>query len=230
MVLIGNKNFGVIWDLDNTLYKDHTPEMDEAYEVAGAQAALDCGAPLSFEDAKRFAHESYERGQAYLEAFVEKFAIDKNKYHQRYHELIDHTKIEIPSNIGELFQNLGISNHVLVTHGSRQWAERVIPYLGVEKWFPSDRIVTLEECGFEKKSASKLPFKRGIEILGLSADSIFVVEDSFANLSVPSQMGMRTIYLHYGKSISPKPDYINFEVASITEAFDCLTLEANTEP
>ena len=217
-----SKNFGVIWDLDNTLYQDETPAMDLAYEMAATQAALDCDVPLTFDAARNFAHQAYASGTSYREAFVAAYGIDGKHYHQRFHELIDHTRIDIPAQLRERFKKLDLDKYVLLTHSSRYWAEKIIGYLGLSAWFPSSHILTLEDCDYEHKSSSTAPFLKAMAILDLPPAAISVVEDSAANLVMPFRLGMRTIHLHYGKALRPKPNYIATEVGTLNEAFDYL--------
>jgi len=63
---------GMLWDLDNTLYRlDEL--LSDSFNIAISRAALDAGLPLSFEDAVAMARTSYEKTGYSGRYFVEQY-------------------------------------------------------------------------------------------------------------------------------------------------------------
>lgn len=198
---------GMLWDLDNTLYRVNE-QLHEAYHIAAARLATQDGVEKSYEVALQKAKDSYINSE-----FSGKFLITEHNYnvphlHTRLHDMIDETAIVKNREIADMFRELGLKN-ALVTHGSQGWAHRVLVHLELIEFFDTDAILSLESFDFQRKNESSAAVDLALEKLGLSADDVMMTEDIAHNLQIPSDMGMFTAFLHHGKPPADLPDYID---------------------
>ncbi|MCB9990257.1 MAG: haloacid dehalogenase [Rhodospirillales bacterium] len=206
---------GLIWDLDNTLYRfDH--DFVQACHIAAARAALKGGVPMNMEQAVAYSERSYlERGHSYF-LFVENFEVNELSIHLDFHDFIDETIIKKSKDLADLFVRSGLQ-HILVTHGSRRWAHKALLHLGLDRFFPPERIIPAEEIDFARKHASRVPFEKALQILDLPEAHVAVVEDMADNLLIPHEMGLSTILVHYGRVPDPMPDHIDYAYNNAAE-------------
>ena len=206
---------GVIWDLDNTLYR-----FDEGFEkachIAAAKAAIKGGLDKDFEQAFEMSLKSYELYGHSCQLFTVEYQIDSKILHHDYHEFINEKIIEKSLEVVSLFEQTSLS-HALVTHASMGWASRMLEHLGLKKFFDDERIFAAETVDFNKKSQSEIPFNIAVEALGIERSSIIVVEDLAENLKIPSDMGIKTALVHYGQRPHPMPSFIDFDCANASE-------------
>ncbi len=199
---------GVIWDLDNTLYR-FDRDFEQACNLAAARAALKGGVEMSLEDAVAFGWESYRlRGHSY-DLFLERFALDRVRMHHDFHDAIDETLIKKSAALAALFDRVALG-HALVTHASRGWAVRTLDHLGLRPFFPDERIFAAEDSGFERKSESRRAFDAALHALDLPPGQAMVVEDIAGNLRIPKEMGLLTGLVHYGRPPEPLPAHIDW--------------------
>lgn len=198
---------GMLWDLDNTLYRVNE-QLHEAYHIAAARLAIQDGVEKSYEIALQKAKDSYINSE-----FSGKFLITEHNYnvphlHTRLHEMIDETAIVKNREIADMFRALGLKN-ALVTHGSQGWAHRVLTHLDLIEFFDADAILSLESFDFQRKNESSAAVDMALEKLGLSAADVMMSEDIAHNLRIPKEMGLFTAFIHHGKPPADLPDYID---------------------
>lgn len=198
---------GIIWDLDNTLYRLEQAHI-KAFNIAIARAAIAAGVDLDFSHAVELAARSYiERGQS-GRIFIEEYGAKPQDLHYTFHHYIDEKIIEACRRTQDLFASTPVS-HALVTHASKEWAQRVLKQIGLTQWFPDDRLFALETFGFRHKYESPVAFDAAARIIGLDADSIMMVEDVHANLRIPYELGMTTALIHHGRIPAEIPPYVH---------------------
>ena len=76
----------IVWDLDNTLYRE-TPEFHNLMDELTAQAAIeDLHVPLDFATAKAMVTESYRTYRDGGELFVQKYHVNPKELFDAYHK------------------------------------------------------------------------------------------------------------------------------------------------
>ncbi len=209
---------GIIWDLDNTLYRAHA-ELHEAYHIAAARLAVRDGVEESYEVALEKAKKSYIESE-----FSGKFLITEHDYdvphlHLVLHDMIDETVIVKTREIADLFRDLSLKN-ALVTHGSQSWAHRVLTHLDLIEFFDHDAILSLESYDFQRKNQSSAGVDMALDRLGLGASDVLMAEDIARNLKLSHEKGMFTTFIHHGQPPADIPDYVD---ASYDNALVLLT-------
>jgi putative hydrolase of the HAD superfamily len=198
---------GVVWDLDNTLYRlDEV--MAQAFHRAVARAALEGGVKLDIEEASAVARQAFLNHGYSGWTFVQQYGIDEVWLHHKFHDYIDEAVIQANQDVVHLFGQVGL-RHALITHGSATWAQRVLQHLGLKPWFDPSCILGLEDYEFRKKSDSAASFIAAIERLGIEPEKLLFVEDTAKNLAIPYDLGMGTVLLHHGQRPAKVPPYID---------------------
>lgn len=198
---------GIIWDLDNTLYR-----FDDAFEhacnIASARAAIDLGAQLSMTEALVIAEGSFEQYGYSGHVFQQEYQISFEDYHFKFHDSIDEKIIEANEEMREALAAVTLP-HVILTNASRRWAQRVLKHLGLDPWFSDDRIIAQEDSDFQPKSRGPRGFEIALEKLGLPAHNILIVDDLTRNLRIPKEMGLQTAWIHHGAKADDLPDFVD---------------------
>ncbi|PJB72264.1 MAG: hypothetical protein CO093_03340 [Alphaproteobacteria bacterium CG_4_9_14_3_um_filter_47_13] len=198
---------GIIWDLDNTLYR-FEGDFEQLCHIAAAKAALKGGLDMSHEQALALCLESYEIFGHSYHLFIERYDIDRTQIHIDFHSFMDKKLIRKSLDLVTIFETTPF-DHILVTHASREWATRALLQIGLKDFFPDTHIIPIEDINFMRKSDSRVPFERALTLLNLPPEKVVVVEDIAANLHIPKKMGIGTVLVHYGNPPRPMPDYID---------------------
>ena len=206
---------GILWDLDNTLYPENA-DLHQAFDHAIAQAAILHGAHLTIEEAMAAAKRSFLEHGYGGRVFIETMGIDPRNLHFSLHPLVDEKLIIAHDGLVEQMQSLSL-HHVVVTHGARDWALRVLEHIGLMPLFSHDRVHALEDFDFHKKGVSRIPFEKGLASLGLAAAEVIIVEDQERNLRIPHSMGMGTVLLDYGTRGQKATDYVDLVCHDVRE-------------
>lgn len=213
---------GLIWDLDNTLYR-----FDQAFEkacnIAAARTVQKLMPSVSFEEALAAAEKSYAEHGYSGKLLVEQYGLVYSDYHYLYHDTIDESIVERNEAILMAMAEIDLP-HVLITHASRRWAERTVKHLSMDAFFPATRIIALEDTNFEGKAYSAAPFIKGLELLNLPPESVAVVEDSVKNLMRPKEMGMTTALIHHGNPPASDHTHIDYAYPDTLEFLGTLML------
>jgi pyrimidine 5'-nucleotidase len=211
---------GVIWDLDNTLYR-FTDEFYRACTVAAAQAAQELGISLSYEDTLRLAERSEQEYGYSMHGYVTDHGLSYASLHFPFHQKIDETVIDKIDGVKEALKHLKLPQ-VILTNASRCWAERVLNYTGMKELFPDDRIIPMEDVGFEPKARTARGFLKAKRLLSLDAENVLMVDDLDRNLIIPCDLGMQTAYIHHGDPIEELPGYIDAQYEGILDVVKVL--------
>lgn len=210
---------GIIFDLDGTLHRDDGAAMAEAYLDAGSRAAVALGANLSLEEARRVATRAFNDLGSYARGF-ELHGVDPTDFHFKFHEVLDERAIEPVSGVIEAIENCRPQNFVLLTHASRDWAMRSIARLGLDRYFPSSRIVAFEDYEFCGKDVADIGFVRALAELETRPEETALIEDSRRNLPIPAAMGIRPFLVNYRRPRASKDPCAYREVGSVIEAIE----------
>jgi putative hydrolase of the HAD superfamily len=200
---------GVIWDLDNTLYRFDSV-FEDACNRAAARTICTLVDGLSFDDAFKVAETSYAQHGYSGKALITQYGIDYRDYHFSFHEEIDE---KILTRNDAMLQALADLNkpQVIVTNASRHWVEKALAHLGLRDFFTDENIIALGDSDFEPKAYSRRPFDMARNRLSLPIENIIVVEDMAKNLKVPKEMGFTTALIHHGRTPVEQYDYIDLE-------------------
>jgi putative hydrolase of the HAD superfamily len=212
---------GVLWDLDNTLYRVEA-ELIQAFNVGVARAALRAGVPLDMDQAVAAAHRSFEEHGYSGRVFTENYGLSRVALHHELHSYIDEKIIRASHEVRELFATLPHKS-VLITHGAHGWAERVLTHLGLRGFFADENILAFEHFDFESKAQSRRAFDMGLSRLNLDAKDVVIVEDTVANLRVPHGMGLNTALIHHGRPPAPMPEYVQHSFSSVIDVLKKLS-------
>lgn len=209
---------GMLWDLDNTLYRlDEL--LSDTFNMAIARAAIDAGLPLSYEDAVAMARTSYEKTGYSGRYFIEQYGLERNALHFAFHSHLDEKVINASRELQQQLDRAPLC-HGLITHGARDWAMRVLAHIGLRKHFPDDRVFALEDMGYEKKHESPRPFIAGLAALNMDPARVVMMEDLAENLAIPHRMGMGTVWLHHGRVPDVVLSHVDFTCANAVEFMD----------
>lgn len=188
---------GILWDLDNTLYP-LTADFADHFNHRMADVARECGVEVPHPELVALAEKSLQQHGYSGRVFIERFGLDRVALHYRIHEIVDETILERTTGLIEQFEQVPL-DHAIVTHGSFDWALRVLEHIGLGRWFPRHRIHALETFDFHRKSESRRPFIEGLASLNLSEKNVVMVEDTLHNLKVPYEMGLLTVLVTQGQ-------------------------------
>ncbi len=206
---------GIVWDLDNTLYR-FDAAMIEAFHVSMARAALDNGLVMDLHTAVDIARRSFaEHGQS-GRIFTRDYGISFAAIHHGFHHHIAEKVIAACHDTRAQFERLDLT-HALITHASKEWSRRVLQHIGLDPWFPEDRVFGLECHDFKRKDDSRIPFESALKILGLKAAETMMVEDTLQKLRIPHEMGMTTAFLHHGREPENMPEFVLASCANTPE-------------
>lgn len=198
----------VIWDLDNTLYVQHLT-LEEEWHRKAAEVAAEEGVVSDLDEAYNIAELSWKLHKSSSYIFQTEYGLDEKLLHHRIHEKLDHAMAEFCTDTEASFRNCHIQNHIIVTHASRHWALRIIDHIGLGDFFPEHRLIALEDVGFSRKSNSRLPTEKALDVLGTDASRTLFVEDMEHNLMIPKEMGLTTALVHHGQEPQKTEHFID---------------------
>ena len=220
MALSPARIHGVIWDLDNTLYR-FTDEFYKSCTVAAAKAARELGISLNYEDTLRLAERSEDEHGYSMHGYVTDHGLSYASLHFPYHQRISETVIEPIEGLREALENLKIPQ-IILTNASRCWADRALKYIGIDHLFEPDKIIPMEDVNFEPKARSDKGFKMALDRLGIRADNALMVDDLDRNLMMPHGLGLQTAYIHHGDKMHDLPDFIDEQIAGVLDVIKLL--------
>jgi FMN phosphatase YigB (HAD superfamily) len=206
---------GIIWDLDNTLYR-FTDDFLKSCTKAAAKAAQELGINLSYEDTLKLAERSeIEHGYS-MHGYVTDHGLSYASLHFPFHENIDETVIEPIKGISLYLNRLSLPQ-VILTNASRDWANRALKHVKLDDLFDDSLIIPMEDINFKPKARTDKGFKMAAKKLALPWEEILMVDDLDRNLIIPSQLGMQCAYMHHGDPMEDLPDFVDDQFKNPTE-------------
>jgi len=187
---------GIIWDLDNTLYR-----FDEAFvhvcNRAVVKTMLAAGLQKTEEEAFDMAVKSYYACGNSFRVFMD-MGFDYKKLHHEYHDRVEFDSIFVIEKLCETMESLP-QKMVVLTNASRPWAQKILIKTKLNSVFGDHNVVCLEDVSFKAKSQGTDGFLLAIERGGMSKtpnEEILVVEDIAHNLVHAKNMRMVTALVH----------------------------------
>lgn len=211
----------IIWDLDNTLYRFSELFEDACNHIAGRTARA-LGLDFDDDTAKAMAEQSFVEHGYSMRVFIDEHGLARDDVHHEFHRHLDEKILEKSHELVETFKNHDL-DHILVTHGSRHWAERVLKHIELRQFFPDDRIFGLEDYHYNKKDESDYVFQMAHKMLGHEAHEIIMAEDTARNLVYPYELGMKTVLVHHGRIPKDEIPHIDVMVHSAEEIFEMIS-------
>lgn len=189
-----------IWDLDNCIYPYDDAFHNACHEAAG-RAARRLGLQRNEAQALELARQSYKTRGTSFDIFIQDHGIPQTELHRLYHEelSLDFLRPDNRLNVGFTKSLKGGVTHAILTHGSTDWAHRVLRARQLDRHFSEGHIVGTEQLHFSKKHESRKPFEHMLGLTGHAPHEATMIEDTAANLKHPKEMGMQTVFISYGK-------------------------------
>lgn len=198
---------GVIWDLDNTLYR-FTDEFIQSCTKAAAQAAQELGINLSYDDTLKLAERSEAEHGYSMHGYVTDHGLSYASLHFPFHDNIDETVIQPIEGVAAYLKKLSVPQ-VILTNASRNWAHRALKHVKLNHLFDDNSIIPMEDVNFKPKARTDRGFKLAAKKLALPYEEVLMVDDLDRNLIFASQLGMQCIYMHHGDPMEDLPDFID---------------------
>ena len=209
----------IVWDLDNTLYRE-TPEFHDLMDEITARAAVeDLKLPLDLATAKAMVTESYKKYRDGGEIFVQKFGISPKAIFDAYHKRKEQnlSPIKPYKDLLPRLQCLRCPQYVFST-SSHSACEAILKRIGLYEFFDG-HFYSVEEFDAYKKNESADVYIKFCQTAGLVPQECIFIDDSYSNLECAKKAGMTTVRLCHGKPNDMAVEYIDYAVDNID---DCL--------
>ncbi len=209
----------IVWDLDNTLYRE-TPEFHDLMDTITAKAVIeDLKLPIDFATAKAMVTESYRTYRDGGELFVQKYGVSPKDLFDAYHKRKENNLGPIKPYYGLLphLQNLNCPQYIFST-SSHSACEAILKHIGLYEFFEG-RFYSVEEFGAYKKNSSADVYLKFCEAAKINPEDCLFIDDSYSNLEFAKKAGMTTMRLCHGKLNDKGVEYIDYAADNIA---DCL--------
>jgi putative hydrolase of the HAD superfamily len=177
----------LLFDLDDTLYPEHTGVMEQVRLLM--LRYLQERFHLSLEEANALRRHYFQTYGTTLRGLQIHHQIDPEKYLHHVHNIPLHEFLrpnpELDGVLGSLPQQ-----KVIFTNASREHAERVLALLGVRQHF--GRIIDVRDLNYESKPEPSA-YQRICELLDARPEECLIVEDIIRNLRPAKALGMTTV-------------------------------------
>lgn len=215
----------IVWDLDNTLYRE-TPEFHNLLDEITAKAAIeDLKLPLDFATAKAMVTESYRTYRDGGEIFVKKYGVSPKEMFDAYHhrkEMNLHPIVpykDLPAKIAAL----KCPQYILST-SSAEACKAILKHIGLYDFFKG-RFYSVEDFDCYKKNESPDVYLKFCERINVKPEECLFIDDSYSNLEFAKKAGMKTVRLCHGKPNDKGTEYIDYAMDSIKDCFEFLERE-----
>ncbi len=215
------ENKVIVWDLDNTLYRE-TPEFHDLMDSITAEAVIeDLHLPLKMEEAKAMVTESYRTYRDGGEIFVRKYGVSPKEIFEAYHKRKEqHLAPIVPyEGLLEKLKSLQCPQYIFST-SSHDACEAILKHLGLLEFF-AEHFYSVEDFDAYKKNETADIYIKFCTKINIEPQNCLFVDDSYSNLEYAKKAGMQTIRLCHGKPNDMATEYIDYAADNIDE---CLTL------
>jgi len=182
-----------VFDLDNTLYPPRLRLFDQIEARMTAYVAREL--KLAPPEADRLRHQYYRLYGTTLAGLMHEHDLDPLPYLHEVHEIdLGHVPPapDLAAAIGALS-----GRRWVYTNGSAPYARRVLEARGLDGLF--DGVFGVEDAGFHQKHR-RAAIETVFAPAGITPATGAMFEDDPRNLSVPHEMGMRTVLVTPGPS------------------------------
>ena len=220
--LVFGKNV-IIWDLDNTLYRE-TPEFADMLDEAMAKALIeDFGVPMTVEECKARVKESYKLYRDGGEMFYRDFHISQKELSDAYH-LRKPVELIVPyDNLANRMSQLSAEQFVF-TASNRYASERILKQIGLYDMF-KDRFYSVEDFGQFNKNKDAEIYRQYCRKISKKPEDCLFVDDSYSNLEFAKEAGMTTVRIYYKDNSAKDKTYIDMAFRGINGFLDAALVE-----
>ena len=202
-----------VFDLDNTLYPPHARLFDQI-EVKMTQYVMD-SLRVDRAHADHLRKQYWHQYGTTLAGLMQEHGVDPAPYLTDVHEIsLDH--LEPDARLRRGIQALP-GRKIVYTNGTAPYAERVVAARGLAGAF--DAIYGVEHADFHPKP-DRRAFERVFARDGLTPEKGAMFEDEQRNLTVPHDLGMRTVH------VAPEADgaaHVHHHTVDLTDFIARLT-------
>jgi phosphoglycolate phosphatase len=202
----------IVWDLDNTLYRE-TPEFHDLLDKITAEAAIeDLNLPLDFQTAKAMVTDSYRTYRDGGEIFVQKYGISPKEMFDAYHKRKEENLNPIVPYEGllEHLENLNCPQYIFST-SSHSACEAILRHIGLYDFF-AGRFYSVEEFDYYKKNETPDVYLKFCQAIKAKPQECLFIDDSYSNLEFAKKAGMTTVRLCHGKPNDKSQEYIDYNI------------------
>jgi len=184
-----------VFDLDNTLYPASLDLFSQIDDRMRAFIAAYLG--LDLVEARRLQKQYFNEYGTSLRGMMERHGMDPSSYLDHVHE-IDLSALSADPDLNHALSRLP-GHKFIFTNASARHAERVIERLNIGHHF--EGIFDIVDAQFRPKPDIHT-YRRVIERYDLDPGNTVMVEDMARNLHPASELGMTTVWVRAGSTIS----------------------------
>jgi FMN phosphatase YigB (HAD superfamily) len=182
----------IVWDLDNTLYRQSETFYGDCY-AAAAEAAIEAGFAGDPAAARAIAEHSYRRHRYSVAEFFHAQGLDRALVETRYIERIVRL-IEATEETRAFVASIRVLQLVL-SHSPGIWVDAVLEKLGLDVLIAPRMRICSEEIGFDGKSRSMDAYLLALDRLGTRAADTVAIDDTAGHLQQAKAAGLTTVHL-----------------------------------
>lgn len=208
---------GFVFDFDNTIYHE-TEGVSRAWTAAFIKIIQGYGLNLSDEQITHLRDESYKKYGSSIRGFCERFPKhDEKEVYLDICQAMDKNTIAVCGQTTQFLSDCSDQAPIaILSSGICEWVVPTLEYLGYDRFFKTDRVITYNKTKGALKSTSEVPFLMAADALGLPVCDLVMVEDHVANLVVAKELGMTTVLITHGKATDPRDyPYIDYIVPKV---------------
>jgi FMN phosphatase YigB (HAD superfamily) len=220
--MITNRPKLLVFDFDGCLYPYPHNYMD-IYNQARIHTGLAIsGGTLDEQTSFDRCFESYQNHGFTFKSLCDDFKLSMGEGSLIHHRYVQFD-LQRDEDLIDAFMTLDRQQvHLaIVTQGSRCNIDRHLPLIGLDRFFPRNLRITVDDHGYERlKSNSAYPWllaKWNAESatgIKFEDEDIHAFEDSADNLKSAHSLGWNTHLMHHGKPLEKLPEYITDQRAT----------------
>ncbi len=186
----------ILFDLDNTLYNP-AHDLFSLIDVRINRFMRDV-AEIPHAEVDGLRRRYWQNYGATLQGLIRHHAIDPESYLDYVHDVDVTTRIKPDHDLRNSLAKLQAPCYIF-TNGSQQHAERVTQALGITELFAD--IFDIRIAAYQPKPNPE-PYHGVLQALGIPATECVMIEDSVENLRQARELGMKTILVHSGQTVT----------------------------
>jgi putative hydrolase of the HAD superfamily len=188
-----------IFDLDNTLYRAATRVFDQIDVRMKAFICRELG--LTPDDAFKLQKQYFHAHGTTLRGLMLNHGTDPETFLDFVHD-IDHSVLEADARLGTAIASLP-GRKIVFTNGTRYHAERTVERLGIGHLF--EDIFDIRAGNYVPKPARE-PYDALVSAHKIDPKLAIMFEDSTANLLIPAELGMTTVWVKHDTTMHRQID------------------------